>query len=84
LQSLALESRSQSLARDAERANGREQQERASSARFQYGESGVDDRVRVLDAVRRGQAARNVEESLRRVVERAVPAAGGCLGETEL
>ncbi len=62
----------------------REQQERAPAARLQNGQRSVDDRVRVLDAVRRRQAARNIEQSLRRVIERAVPAAGRGFGEPEL
>ena len=51
---------------------------------FEHRQRGVDDRVGVLARIRLRQVARHVEQRLRRVVERAVPAAGRRVVEAEL
>src|SRR5689334_2179177 len=62
----------------------REQQERAAAAGGERGHGGGDDRVGMLEAVRRWNPARHIEQGLMSVVERAVPAPGRRLGESEL
>ena len=72
------------LAGDVERAQAGEEQERTAAARAQHRQRGGDHRLGVLARVGLGQAARHVQQRLRRVVERRLPAAGGRVGQPQL
>jgi hypothetical protein len=56
----------------------------APAAGLQHRQCGRDDRIGVLEAVRFGQFARQIQQRLTRVVERALPVAGRSLAQAQL
>src|SRR6266699_1901841 len=75
---------SQKLASKPHRAQSREQEKGASAARPDHRQGGGDDRARMLVAVRIRELLGNVEQSLRGIVERAVPARSAGLVQAHL